>query len=230
MEWKDGIEHELWFWEQWYATHGLHWKEDYNFRLDPNTELQDHLAEHLQDTESQILDVGAGPLTVLGKCFKGARLNISACDALAEDYARFNARFGITPLVVTQRCMAEDLVPKYGKGSFDLVHAQNCIDHSRDPLQAIFSMFCLLSPWGKIVMTHEVNEGENEQYSGFHQWNFYASEGDFMISGHGACVNVTKLFELYATTITTLLEGHIRVVISKRGEFPESMYMALEIL
>lgn len=216
MEWKDGIRHELEFWDSWYKTHGLDWPEDYLFRMNPITTLQEHVARFLVTGKEKILDVGAGPLTVLGKQWNGNDLSIIACDALADYYAEMNEKYGIIPLVQTEKCLAEDLVSKYGTDRFEIVHAQNCIDHCKDPFLAIVEMVSVLKKGGKVLLLHEVNEAENEGYSGFHQWNFYQYNGDFMISGKDESFNITQLLGDEDYKVETVVNGgYISNIISK---------------
>ncbi len=62
-------------------------------RLDPNSVVTDDLVgRHLRwlaSTEVSILDVGAGPLTIINKTFPGKTLTITATDPLADEYAAF---------------------------------------------------------------------------------------------------------------------------------------------
>src|SRR5438034_8427673 len=82
---QKGVGHELDFWRRWFETRGLHWPEDYRKRLDADALLEEQLIvdrlPELDDVVS-ILDVGAGPLTVLGKRFPGTSLRITAVDPL----------------------------------------------------------------------------------------------------------------------------------------------------
>jgi len=215
MEWSEGVKSELDFWGEWYKTKGLFWPDDYLFRLDADTEIQENISVHLVTGNERILDVGAGPLTVLGKKWKGKALTITACDALADAYAVMNEIYNITPLIVTEKCRAERLCQKYNFSVFDLVHAQNCIDHFEDPLRAIIEMISTVKRGGKVIMRHEVNEGENEGYGGFHQWNFYADEGSFIISGKGHCNNVNQVLGRHAKIFTTVEGGYIENIIHR---------------
>jgi hypothetical protein len=61
---------ELRFWDRWFRKKGLEWPDDYRTRLNPNAPLAEdyrQLIDHLPQDEIRILDVGAGPLTVIGK-------------------------------------------------------------------------------------------------------------------------------------------------------------------
>src|SRR5438105_2536804 len=61
---------EVVFWRDWFSTQGLGWPEDYKSRLDASFPIQNHVGrflEQLVNNPIHILDVGAGPLTKLGK-------------------------------------------------------------------------------------------------------------------------------------------------------------------
>jgi hypothetical protein len=71
--WASHIAEEVVFWDSYLETRGLQWPETYQLRLDPELELQPHLRAllepHPPGSTISILDVGAGPLTVVGKCW-----------------------------------------------------------------------------------------------------------------------------------------------------------------
>ena len=225
MEWEDGLKSEVDFWENWYRTKGLDWPADYAFRIDPDTEIQEWIRPYLVESRKTevgrpetemplILDVGSGPLTVLGKKWNDQPLRIIACDALAMYYGDMNSRYGIIPLVITEPCKAEFLSVRYKPCSFDLVYAQNCIDHSEDPVKAICEMIRVCKPGGKVLLMHEEHEGQNEGYQGLHQWDFYAQDGRFMISGKGEVYNINLILDgiLIETELTS---GYIKTIIHK---------------
>lgn len=209
MSWTNALPSELKFWDDWFKTKGLDWPQDYAERIDPTTEICQRVASYLKTGNELILDVGAGPLTVLGKMWKGERLSITACDALGSHYKSIMDKYGIAPIVETEQCKAEDLVLKYGMGEFDLVHAQNCIDHCEDPVRAIFEMVSVCRKGGTVLLRHEINEGKNENYQGLHQWDFYCDNNSFMISGKDSTVNMTRLLANEATVKTTCFGGYI---------------------
>ena len=56
-------------------------------------------------------------------------------------------------------------------------------------------MIQLSKPGGFISLCHEVNEAQLEAYRGLHQWNFYESDGNFMLSGkYGYLKNLSEEF------------------------------------
>jgi SAM-dependent methyltransferase len=110
-------------------------------RLDPGLELQSHVAAFLPDVPCpRILDVGAGPLTILGKRLAEKDLSIVAVDPLADEYDKLLDRYAIVPPVRTIVQPAETLSKRFSPDSSDLVYARNCFEHSYDPIRAMQQM------------------------------------------------------------------------------------------
>ncbi len=109
-KWKAGIRSEIQFWDAYFRTKGVQWANDYGSRFDPDLPLQPRPTALLTpETEIHILDVGAGPLTYLGKIHDGKHVIITAVDPLADEYDRILDKYQIQPLVRTQKLAAEDL-------------------------------------------------------------------------------------------------------------------------
>ena len=179
---------EVSFWRNWFSTTGLSWPEDYKERLDPKFPIQDHVATYLERVAANpvhLLDVGAGPLTKLGKTHRWKKILITATDVLAAEYDKLLSDFGVEPLVRTIFGDAEDLVAQFGEDQFDIVHGQNCIDHTASPLRAIQQMLSVTRPGGFVVLYHAENEGKNESYKQLHKWDFTCESNHFVIRGPG---------------------------------------------
>jgi SAM-dependent methyltransferase len=182
--WETGLDEETEFWFRWLRDRGAPWTDDFELRTDPDAQLQPHIARHLVGPPREgvrILDVGSGPLTVLGKHWEGHRLDITAVDPLAERYAELFERTGIHPTVTPVTGEAEHVASMFEPGSFDLVYAQNCIDHGYDPLRSIGEMLTLVTPGCVLLLEHAIDEGEYMKYAGPHQWNFRAEDGRFVL-------------------------------------------------
>ena len=186
---------EVQFWRNWLSTKGMYWPEDFRARFDPARPLDGHLAPYVDRVAAdhvRILDVGSGPLTKLGKTHASKRLEITPTDLLAHDYDRVLSELGLVPPVRTIHADAEQLVAQFGHDAFDVVHAQNCIDHTADPVRAIDEMVAVAKPGGWVVLFHAENEGQREQYNQLHQWNLTCEDGAFIIRDRvGRTVNVT---------------------------------------
>ncbi|HET7892216.1 MAG TPA: methyltransferase domain-containing protein, partial [Candidatus Sulfotelmatobacter sp.] len=79
----------------------------------------------------------------------------------------------------------EDLGSVVPHSFFDLVHARNCIDHSKDPLQAIREMVRAVKPGCCVYLNHWISEGRRNKYSGPHQWNLFHHDGRFLVDRPG---------------------------------------------
>lgn len=178
------IQSELSFWQQWFETRGLDWPQDYAFRLQYKSQIQDYLAQYLdpKKKEIKILDVGSGPLTVLGKMLGTKYLNISMTDALGDHYCDLLTRYKIPTMRRPYKCRMEYLTNLLGYEGFDLVHAQNCVDHSVNPLMAINQMILCARFGGVVYLRHQLNEATAESYQGLHQWDFSLDQKGEMIA------------------------------------------------
>jgi SAM-dependent methyltransferase len=207
--------HEVEFWRLWFSSRGLKWPEDYKRRLDPDQALQQYLAEFVDRVEAdpvRILDVGAGPITKLGKMHPSRRIAITATDLLAAEYAVVLREYGIDPIIPTVFADAENLVAAFGADTFDIVHGQNCIDHTADPLRSIQQMVGVTRPGGFAVLLHDQNEGMNESYSNLHQWDFSGQDGRFIIKGpgpNGGRIDATRALSSLGRVEVTLSDGEI---------------------
>lgn len=184
-QWSTGISSELSFWTNWLNTKGLQWPADYAARTNPDTPLADNIAglfpEFGAGKTLKVLDVGAGPMSVLGKKLNGHAIDLTAVDALANLYDELNFPVGL-PLVRTKQCHSEKLTSMFDYNTFDLTFACNTLDHGYDPMLAVREMIAVTKPGGFIVTQHNANEALNENWGGFHQWNFSVQNNDLIVS------------------------------------------------
>lgn len=140
----------------------------------------------IQGTEVSILDVGSGPLSSTGSIYPNVTINLTCCDALAKDYEEiFPER-----LIPIEHQDMEALT--YPDKSFDIVHCVNALDHVVNPRAAIREMVRVSRKW--VYLRHTLNEGEAEDYSGYHCWNiepkgddcrFWNLKDEFLLSEFG---------------------------------------------
>lgn len=213
-KWDDGVNSEIHFWESYFATKGLEWKENYELRMDPALPLQDLPASLLCEDDELILDVGSGPLTSLGKIHPNGlkRLKIIAVDPLANEYEKLLAKYKIQPLVKSEKLAAEELTQRFKLDCFDLVYARNSIDHAIDPEKAISQMIAVVRKGKYVLLDHRINEAENQNYEGLHQWNFSLSEeGHFIIRGKITTVNMTEKYKNICSITSELIDKKDKV-------------------
>lgn len=220
--WGSGIEYEIAFWRNWFATSGGQWPQDFQTRFDPDIEIDRYVLKVVGAEEiakAKILDVGSGPISVLGKKHAGQRLDITACDPLADHYALIASDFGVERAIPIVRAFAEDLSAYFEPDQFDLVHCQNALDHSMEPLRAVLQMLIVTKPGGAVLLRHQLNEAENENYSGFHQWNFDAEDGRFIMWNKQQRLDVNEHVASFADV--TMEKSHaLAVVLRKQGPVP----------
>ena len=189
------LREEVGYWEGWLATEGGNYPEDYARRIDPGAQVDDPalrsvLASIPEGTVS-ILDVGAGPLSIVGCRFPGLELTIVAVDPLADKYNRLLHKKGLEPPVRTQALAGERLVAEFGEDRFDIAYAHNALDHAVDPAVIIEQMLAVVRPGGHVVLRHSLNEAVQQNYVELHQWNMDERSGELVIWRPGAITNMT---------------------------------------
>jgi SAM-dependent methyltransferase len=202
--WQRELRSEVRFWKEYLDGKGLQFSEDYATRLNPETPLQLDLAEllGLSDGPVRVLDVGAGPLTVLGKNYQGRKLDITAVDALADAYDEELRKLSVVPPVRTTACETEKLTNRFGTGVFDLVYAQNTLDHTYDPARCVREMVAVGKPGAVIAARHKNDEARVEAYEGLHQWNLTVEDGRWLLWNRS---NRIDLFEEVAADADPIL-------------------------
>jgi SAM-dependent methyltransferase len=197
-----GFETEVRFWDRWLRDKGAlspdDWRfHDYRYRIDPRAPVvgwHRELVDKIPSDRISILDVGAGPVTVLGKSHDSKRLRITAVDPLADAYAELLAKHRLEPPVRTRRGSGEELVALFGREAFDLVIGQRCIDHAVDPAACVRNMVEVCRVGGVVALAHEENLAVNAAYRGLHQWNFSLRRSNLIISGGRYTMNLDEEF------------------------------------
>lgn len=220
--WRGRRGSEVDFWAGWLvgAPGTEQWTSDREARLSPATEITDPVVraelERNPAEEISILDVGAGPLTMLGYQYPGKRLTIVPVDPLAEEYARLLRDAGLVPPVPTIPVAGEALLEHFGSRRFDIAYASNALDHSADPLTIISNMVALVRSGGVVVLRHKRNEGESARYGGLHQWNFDVADDGLVLWSSAVEVDVGSALEGRAETKAWISEGDVvaRLVVS----------------
>jgi SAM-dependent methyltransferase len=204
--WRSRTRSEVDFWADWLtgAPGTEQWAEDRERRLDPETEIRDPLVRAELDSSTatavSILDVGAGPLTLLGYRYPGKTLEIVAVDPLATEYDRLLRAANLEPPVRTIAVAGEDIVEHFGGREFDIAYASNALDHSADPFRIISNMVSLVRPGGVVLLRHKRNEGASARYGGLHQWNFDVVDDNLVLWNGAVRTNVGAALADRATT------------------------------
>ena len=186
LVWKMSLPSEVHFWDDYLRTRGQNCKAEaeFAFRISPDSELQPWLQDLLSAPEGstlRILDVGAGPLTWIGKKWGRRKIHIDALDPLADSYNKILDRYALNPPARTAALAGENLLTVFPINTFDLSFARNSLDHSYDAPQVIQNMVAVTKPGGILFLWHAQNEGENHNYQGLHQWNFCMEKGALIV-------------------------------------------------
>jgi len=180
-----GLPEEVRFWTSALSDPERCWNvEEFRERLRPDLPLQDALRALIDLPEggtARILDVGAGPLTRVGRIWPGHSVEIVPVDPLAGEYRKIFAEISLRPVVETQPGEAEKLVGQFGENVFDLAYASNSLDHAVNPLLAIRQMVAVVKPGAAVYLWHFWNAGLTERYQGLHAWNFRPEGGDMLL-------------------------------------------------
>lgn len=201
-QWRKGIAEEVYFWDGFIGSKGGKWPEDFVERFDANLPLQPYLAEIISAPKGatiRILDVGAGPLTFVGRTSPDWEIEITPVDPLADAYDQILAHYELVPPVRTLNVAAEEVEATFPANHFDLVTARNTLDHAFDPAHAILQMLAVAKPGGKIHLAHHIDEASNNANHGLHQWNFRVEDGVFVIENQGRKVNMDERLHPFGT-------------------------------
>src|SRR5690554_5179627 len=190
--------------------------------FDPKMPLQPELSRLLQKnagTLYKVLDVGAGPISKVGKVVAGHSIDLTPIDPLAEDYQEILAELGMRPPVPTKKGYGERLTEQFSENSFDLIHARNSIDHCLDPIAVIRNCVRVLKPGCSFYLNHYRNEGIAAGYYGLHQWNFDLRDGQFVVSDRfGKVISIDLALDKKASVTSSKIQGdRVVVVIRKAG-------------
>lgn len=213
-----GEAEELDFWRKYLGKSGLFWPHEFRFRLNPDSPLQEAIATYVEEVEGplvRILDVGAGPLTILGKKLPGKELEITAVDCLAGRYRELLSELEIEPVVPTLPGNAESLGSLFEPDSFDLVFSRNAIDHCADPLQALREMITVTKPGHRVMVCVFPNEGEKAKYQGLHQWNFSVEDNRWILWDSTQRIDVGDALSNVAEVEKVELDQQITTVLKK---------------
>jgi SAM-dependent methyltransferase len=192
------LRREVNFWRRFISSGGSEWPQAFERQTSPEARVKDGVLmakiDLVKSEPVEILDVGAGPLTIIGTTYPGRTLEITATDPLADDYDRLLAEAGVEPPIRTLQCRGEDLLERFGPERFDIAFARNAIDHTIDPVCVIQNMLAVVKPAGFVVLRHYRNEGVTQSYDGLHLWNFDVDDGRLILWNRKVRHDLSALF------------------------------------
>jgi SAM-dependent methyltransferase len=181
-QWLSRLDDEIGFWIHYFGTDGAQFSnQDVVRKLSRQRDFafERLFATRLPGNRLRVLDVGAGPVSVVGTRSSRYAITLVAVDPLAAAYSFITELFAVKPPVTTDFAIAEKLDAKFAPRSFDLVHARNCIDHALDPIRAMGQMASLVAAAGWMVLDHADHEGRHERYDGLHRWDLFVLDGRY---------------------------------------------------
>jgi SAM-dependent methyltransferase len=205
---RRALREEVGYWRDWLATGGGKWAEDYNYRFDPESEVDDpairDVLTRLAQERVSILDVGSGPVSGVGYRFPGTTLVLTAVDPLGREYNRLlDHHQPVCPAPRTEPLAGEQLLQHFGPDRFDVAYCRNALDHAVDPVLIVENMIGVVRPNGYVVLRHVRNEAVNQDYVQLHQWNLDERDGRFVIWRPGTEIDVSAALADRAETRCT---------------------------
>lgn len=197
-KWLSGINSEVAFWDDWFATQGSQWQDVFNYRTQSIPKVRDE-SQIKNINIPTVLDIGAGPISNFGIITERGKINLHACDPLANIYLKMLIKWNITPYCFTEFAFAERLTDKYPKNYFDHVVIENALDHTFDPIAVLIESLNVVKNNSTIRIIVFENEAEYGDYNGFHQWNIKEENGNLIIWKENFQVNIGVLLNEYCT-------------------------------
>jgi SAM-dependent methyltransferase len=191
--WADGLDDEMSHWRQVFTDEPEQVASV--MRMDapiaPGSPLHGVLAS-LGVSAPRVLDVGAGPVSPIGRIFDGTPIDLVAVDPLADRYNALLDELGIDPPTPTIQAEGERLLEIFPAGSFDVAVATNSLDHCYEPWVVISQMVEVVRPGGKVMLQHYPNEGERQLYRGMHRWNLEERGGHLTVWNPDRRIDVSE--------------------------------------
>jgi hypothetical protein len=222
--WESGKPEEIKFWRR--VTQGKggpnyeQWRANLQKRARPDAPFRANLVNLVTTAPVEsaiIVDLAAGPVSVVGWLHKGHKIDVRPFDALAIEYAEMLEEEGIKPYIPTQLGHSEEIDSLFSQSSVDLVHIRNALDHCYDVPKIIDAVLKILKPHGAFVIETYRNEAETEKYSGLHQWNIDERDGRLMIWRPGVLIDVAEQWgDRAQVNVTRAHPAWLEAVISKR--------------
>lgn len=182
-QWHRDMAGELEFWRRWAKEHrGLAIK-----RGSPTAPLLpwvDDAVTRVSCDPVRILEVGTGLFSAMGRRTRSNRLvKITCTDPLAEKFPAILDEHSLTRSYPIVRAEAERVCEHFGAESFDVVYAQNALDHCWDVLRALREIASVLRPGGRLVLRHMYRCGSRNNWQGLHKWDFFVARGKLVVEG-----------------------------------------------
>jgi 2-polyprenyl-3-methyl-5-hydroxy-6-metoxy-1,4-benzoquinol methylase len=197
--WDNRAQSEINFWRNWVRSGGGRWPEDFERRTDPTTPLNEAIQAQLDDMAfdrtkvAEVLDIGSGPLSLLGYSSPDKVVNLTLVDPLAKAYNAILDEAGISGVPRPQEGYFETTLGQLGKDRFHVVWCRNALDHSIDPLLGLYNLIAMCTPGGRLILSFHPNEADTGNYQGLHQWNLNKQNDKILLAQKGLELDLSQL-------------------------------------
>lgn len=215
--WKSATQEELVFWRNTIENPDSKHYHNFKKRCEPNKPLNDFVEKYCSTrTNNIILDVGSGPISIVGTTHKLIDFEVIAIDPLANEYHKILLDNKVYQATTPISLAGEDISQMFQNNYFDIAYARNSIDHSLNPVKIVSNMINVVKPDGFIVMTH-IHKQAPPCCNGLHNWSFTKKLDDFIIKTLECEINVSELFaDRITTEHISITNRFINVVYKKR--------------
>ena len=220
LKWISGIQNEIDYWDSYMETRGALYQKEAEFKEYTDLNRTFLLENEISAPVVHVLDVGSGPFSTCGLKTDQAKLHLTAVDMLSPVYQQLKRQHGIQSDITPVFGLMDTLEQQFGAETYDIVHISNALDHTFDPMMAIWQLLAVCKIGGKLILEHHQNEAEAAGYQGLHQWNCTLENGKFEIWNLSDRIDVAKNVGDYANFY---LERHApldKVVITKLRSSP----------
>ena len=145
-----------------------------------------------------VVDIGSGPLPIYGNRLNGKELKYIPLDPLAYEYQKLYQKYDIQLPVPPAFAIMESL-SVYVPHKADYVICNNAMDHSIDPLCALFECIKVVRLHGAVLLAHLESEAEHAHYNGLHQWNISNHDNELFFYNRDNSFNVSHLLQEFCT-------------------------------
>lgn len=156
-------------------------------------ELLDYIEKMDSSEPLKVLDVGAGPLSVLAWGVEQNLFELVAIDPLADEYAKLLKQNNINYPVSPIPGVGEKVAEMFDEESFDIVYSRNALDHTVSPALCIENIVKVLKTGGIFFQGGLTKEGTVSEWTGLHQHDLYPENGNLMRANQqGEVTNLTE--------------------------------------
>lgn len=235
--WNSRAPSEVDFWSRWVETSGAKWPAGFKRKTDPEAPLLPEIEDFLSELGAghsgtvEILDIGSGPLSVVGHLSPKHTVQLTLIDPLAEQYNEILDAAGVDGrLPRPQTGYFETALGQLGANRFDVVWCRNSLDHSLDPLLGLHNLIAMCKTGGGVLLKFHPNEADRGNYGGLHQWNLDKCENAIVLKQKNRELDLTPLLlaqNLLSISISNAGDVEVRLQKVRDPNLSQAMMQAV---